>query len=118
LIIEHGQFLCRSSTDGTNGCYVPVKFDNGALGIWYAQMTTDGRTNVIDFGTPDDDPKRSASCIADELSKTKSLTLRVAFYYEGDRTIDFNVAGLDQLSLPAVALTKKQLDDCRSKRAR
>jgi len=73
---------------------------------------------VIDFGTPDDDPKGSASCIADELSKTKSLTLRVTFYYEGDRTIDFNVAGLDQLPLPAFALTKRQLEDCHPKRAR
>ena len=118
LIIEHGQFLCRSSTNGSNGCYVPVKFDHGGLDIWYAQMTNDGRTNVIDFGTPDDDPKGGASCIADELSKTKSLTLRVAFYYEGDRTIEFNVAGLDQLPLPAVALTKKQLEDCHSKRTR
>lgn len=118
LIIEHGQFLCRSSTDGTNGCFIPVKFDNGGLDIWYAQMSNDGRTNVIDFGAPNDDPKGGASCIADELTKTKSLALRVTFYYEGDRTVEFNVAGLGQLPLPAVTLTKRQLEDCHPKRSR
>ncbi len=115
LIIEHGQFLCRSSTDGSNGCFVPVKFDNGGLDIWYAQLPTDGRTNVLDFGKPGDDPKSGASCIADELARTKSLTLRVTFYYEGDRTIEFNVGGLDQLPMPAVSLGKKQLEECRAK---
>ncbi|MGA2778471.1 MAG: hypothetical protein ABSF94_13025 [Steroidobacteraceae bacterium] len=118
LIIENGQFLCRSSTDGSNGCYVPVKFDNGGLDIWYAQMSNDGRTNVLDFGTPDDDPKNGASCIADELAKMKSLSLKVTFYYEGDRTVDFNVAGLGELPLPAATLSKRQLEDCHPKRAR
>lgn len=118
LLIEHGQFICRSSTDGSNGCYVPVKFDNGGLDIWYARMTNDGRTNALDFGTADDDPKSGASCIADELAKTKSLSLRVAFYYEGDRAVDFNVAGLSELPLPAVTLTKRQLEDCHPKRTR
>lgn len=115
LIIEHGQFLCRSSTDGSNGCYVPVKFNGGGLDIWYAQLPNDGRTNVLDFGKPDDDSKNGTGCIVDELAKAKSLALRVTFYYEGDRTIEFNVAGLDQLPLPPVALTKKQLEDCRAK---
>jgi hypothetical protein len=115
LIIEHGQFLCRSSTDGSNGCFVPVKFDNGGLDIWYAQLPTDGRTNVIDFGKPEDDPKSGTICIADELARTKSLTLRVTFYYEGDRTIEFNVGGFDRLPMPAVSPSKKQLEDCRAK---
>jgi hypothetical protein len=115
LIIEHGQILCRSNSDGSNGCFVPVKFDNGALDIWRAQVLSDGSTNTLDFGTIDDNPKSPAICVADQLTKTKTLAIRATFYYEGDRTIEFNVAGLGDLPLPA--LTKNQLDDCRAKRA-
>jgi hypothetical protein len=78
-------------------------------------MLSDRSTNTLDFGTIDDNPKSPAICVADQLTKTKTLAIRATFYYEGDRTIEFNVAGLSDLPLPA--LTKNQLDDCRAKRA-
>jgi hypothetical protein len=110
LDVERGQFICTGEY-----CHVLVKFDDGTLLTWSGNLPSDGSTNELRMQVYDDGAGGNAECFALKMARTKLITIRAEFYQEGTRDMEFNVAGLSDLSLPKPSQT--QLRKCRAPKA-
>jgi hypothetical protein len=92
LVIERGQFACLS-----DNCVVWLKFDDHASEMWYAHVDQyDPRSARI---SPMRYRETVNACAVYGLLTANNLTLRVEFLQQGNRDLEFEVAGLGKLPL-------------------
>lgn len=81
LIIEKGQFICRSY----DGCEVSVRFDEATAKNWSVSEPADYSSETLFFN-------REESFLA-QLQKAKVVRVQATIHDAGDRTFEFDVSG-------------------------
>lgn len=84
LVIERGQFLCRSYED----CNVLVRFDDKNAVTYSAVGPSDGSSNHIFL--------RNYSRFVGSMLKAKRVRIAAEIYQEGSPVFEFDVTGFDE----------------------
>lgn len=93
LIIEKGQFLCR-----TSGCLVSVRFDDGKPIVFTASEPEDHSTTALFIDGYDR--------IVRGLRTARAVAIEAQFYQEGTRVFEFNPADLQWPGSGPAAISK------------
>lgn len=95
LSVERGQFICSdiNAYTGNFECVVHIRIGDSSVRSYRFKVPSDRSTARLEFADTRS-PNYSYVCLINALVTAHAAVFQATFYQEGDKTFEFNVAGL------------------------